>query len=64
MTKSTTRPLAFSDFPEVIKNILDRANTIQSELAWEQASRMNYHLWPLLFEESLRSKLPSCVMAI
>jgi hypothetical protein len=53
--------LDFKEFPDDIRNILSQADTPPSAHAWEQACRMNYRLWPQVFEESLRPKLPKLI---
>jgi len=54
-------PLEFPDFPQDIKEILQEADFGTNEYAWEQASKMNYKLWPLLFQEELRLSLPKLI---
>ena len=54
-------PLEFQEFPKEIQDILTKADEVKSTYAWQQASRMNYCLWPKLFEESLRPRLPRLI---
>ncbi len=54
-------PVNFETFPDEIKQILQSADRPISQRAWQQASRINYKLWPLLFEPALRDKLPRLI---
>jgi hypothetical protein len=55
------QPIDFSRFPEEARLKLDQADSPTSSTAWQQAGRVNYHLWPQLFEKKLRSNLPSLI---
>ncbi len=54
-------PVNFSNFPDEIKNILENLDNRENKYAWEQAARINYDLWPLLFEKKLRTNVPKLI---
>ncbi len=54
-------PVNFNNYPDDIRKILEQCDQPKSRFAWQQATRMNYKLWPLLFEENLRDRLPRLI---
>jgi hypothetical protein len=55
------KPLNFENYPKEIKDSLENINVEDCEYAWQQAAKINYRIWPRLFNEELRSKLPKLI---